>query len=266
MHLGVAITIAALCLWQPQPRPPRAASRGRAAAPLLCTDASSDWRRRDVLRAAAVSALTAGGLSAGPAFAAAPPAETVPQIDALVWRPAAAGTGGATPGCSAASAGTAFGPKFVNYLARFLLSYDIPSRRLWRARAAEIPLAWNKKQVGRGASCQPPPTYLATTLLTHRRAQTPLCTPSPQVADARFQHLGEFAGAVEAALCAYTPESGKWSDPLIPQEAARVRQLRTLLLTLALALALALALVLTLALALAEPSPLCPQPQPRRQP
>ena len=82
----------------------------------------------------------------------------------------------------------------------------------------------------------------------------------------RFQHLGEFAGAVEAALCAYTPESGKWSDPLIPQEAARVRQLRTLLLTLALALALALALVLALALALAEPSPLCPQPQPRRQP
>ena len=41
----------------------------------------------------------------------------------------------------------AFGPKFINYLARFLLSYDVPSRRLWRARAAEIPLAWNKKQV-----------------------------------------------------------------------------------------------------------------------
>ena len=147
MHLGVAITLAALCLWQPQPRPSRAASLRRAASPLLCTDASSsDWRRRDLLQVAAVSALTAGGLSVGPpAFAA----ETVPQIDALVWRPAAAGTGSATPGCSAASAGTAFGPKFVNYLARFLLSYDVPSRRLWRARAAEIPLAWNKKQVGR---------------------------------------------------------------------------------------------------------------------
>ena len=147
MHLGVVITLAALCLWQPQPRPSRAASLRRAASPLLCTDASSsDWRRRDLLQVAAVSALTAGGLSVGPpAFAA----ETVPQIDALVWRPAAAGTGGATPGCSAASAGTAFGPKFVNYLARFLLSYDVPSRRLWRARAAEIPLAWNKKQVGR---------------------------------------------------------------------------------------------------------------------
>ena len=160
MHLGVAITVAALCLWQPQPRLPRAASRGhrRAAAPLLCADdASSDWRRRDVLRAAAASALTAGGLPAAFA-AAAPPAETVRQIDALVWRQAGTGTAGATPGCSAASAGTAFGPKFVNYLSRFLLSYDIPSRRLWRARAAEIPIAWNKKQVSGGAS-----SYLATT-------------------------------------------------------------------------------------------------------
>ena len=71
---------------------------------------------------------------------------------------AGTGTAGATPGCSAASAGTAFGPKFVNYLSRFLLSYDIPSRRLWRARAAEIPIAWNKKQVSGGAS-----SYLATT-------------------------------------------------------------------------------------------------------
>ena len=26
------------------------------------------------------------------------------------------------------------------------------------------------------------------------------------MAEARFQHLGEFAGAVEAALCAYTPD------------------------------------------------------------
>ena len=63
--MGVAITIAVLCLWQPQPRPPRAASRRRAPTPLLCTDASSDWRRRDLLRAAAVSVLTAGGLSVG---------------------------------------------------------------------------------------------------------------------------------------------------------------------------------------------------------
>ena len=144
--MGVAITIAALCLWQPQPRPPRAASRRRAPTPLLCTDASSDWRRRDLLRAAAVSALTAGGLSVGPAFAAAPPAETVPQIEALVWRSTAASAGSAAPRCSAASVRTAFGPKFINYLSRFLLSYDVPSRRLWRARAAEIPLAWNKKQ------------------------------------------------------------------------------------------------------------------------
>ena len=143
--MGVAITIAVLCLWQPQPRPPRAASCRRAPTPLLCTDASSDWRRRDLLRAAAVSALTAGGLSVGPAFAA----ETVPQIEALVWRPAggaAAKAGSAAPRCSGASVRTAFGPKFINYLARFLLSYDVPSRRLWRARAAEIPLAWNKKQ------------------------------------------------------------------------------------------------------------------------
>jgi hypothetical protein len=42
------------------------------------------------------------------------------------------------------------------------------------------------------------------------------------VADVRFQQLGEFEGAVEAALCAYTPESGKWSEPLVPQEAAKL--------------------------------------------
>ena len=118
---------------------------------------------------------------------------TASRIDALVWRPPAVG-GDATPGCSATSAGTAFGPTFVNYLSRLLLSYDVPSRRLWRARAAEIPLAWNKKQV----------------------------------ADSRFQQLGEFTGAVEAAVCTYTPESGRWSEPLVPQEAAQVRQLLSL--------------------------------------
>ena len=205
MHLGVVITLAALCLWQPQPRPSRAASLRRAASPLLCTDASSsDWRRRDLLRVAAVSALTAGGLSVGPpAFAA----ETVPQIDALVWRPAAAGTGSATPGCSAASAGTAFGPKFVNYLARFLLSYDVPSRRLWRARAAEIPLAWNKKQVGRayhrsylrrGYLASTQPTYLPTSpspALYRRQAGGGGALPAPRRVRGRGRGVALFLHA-----------------------------------------------------------------------
>ena len=34
---------------------------------------------------------------------------------------------------------------------------------------------------------------------------------------------------MEAALCAYTPENGKWSEPLAPQDTARVLQLLTLL-------------------------------------
>ena len=35
----------------------------------------------------------------------------------------------------------------ANYLARFLLAYDVPSRRLWRERAAEIPVSWSRQQV-----------------------------------------------------------------------------------------------------------------------
>ena len=95
----------------------------------------------------------------------------------------------------AVQARAAFGKQFVNYLARFLLAYDAPSRRLWRARAAEIPIQWNAKQV----------------------------------ADIRMTHLGEFVGSVEAALCAFTPEQGVWNTPLTAPDAARVDSLVSLL-------------------------------------
>merc|ERR1739841_410493 len=64
--------------------------------------------------------------------------------DMLVWKSASTSDISA---CTAAETRAAFGPKFCNYLTRFLLSYDRPSRRLWRARAAELPLGWSEKQL-----------------------------------------------------------------------------------------------------------------------
>lgn len=87
----------------------------------------------------------------------------------------------------------------MNYLARFLLAYDAPSRRLWRARAADIPLTWGERQV----------------------------------AARRGDHLAEFVGSVEQSLCEFTPESGRWAEPPTPRDAARVRQLLTLLRSVA---------------------------------
>ena len=114
--------------------------------------------------------------------------------DLLVWKSAAdSSRSGAT--CSAADARKAFGTKFVNYLARFLLAYDRPSRQLWRTRAAEIPLSWSERQV----------------------------------IGARTLHFGEFAGAIEIALCDYTPAGGKWNDPLTVKDAVAIRRLLTLL-------------------------------------
>ena len=144
------------------------------------------WRRRQLLEGAALAAV------ARPQSAFSAP--TMIQIDALVWK---ANTDGPLRGstCTAATARAAFGPRFINYLARFLLAYDVPSRRLWRERAAEIPVSWSRQQV----------------------------------IDARTTHLGEFAGAIESALCDFTPEGGTWSVPLTATEAVKVRQLLVLL-------------------------------------
>lgn len=109
-----------------------------------------------------------------------------------MWKAASSSVGGS---CSAIDARAAFGPKFINYLSRFLLTYDRPSRQLWRARAAEIPLAWTRKQVS----------------------------------DARITQLREYSGAVEKALCSFTPPGGKWAEPITSQDAVRIRQLLTLL-------------------------------------
>lgn len=98
--------------------------------------------RRGAMGAAAVAASTLGASSAASAATASKP--MVAKVDALVWNAAKGGSNGA---CSVLDARSAFGPKFVNYLARFLLAYDTPTRRLWRARAAEIPLRWSAKQI-----------------------------------------------------------------------------------------------------------------------
>ena len=91
--------------------------------------------------------------------------------------------------------GNARRPKFVNYLARFLLAYDSQTRRLWRERARELPFSWDEKKI----------------------------------AEARVLQLGELAGSIELSLCEFTPAEGKWADPLTPKDAARVRKLLTLL-------------------------------------
>lgn len=155
---------------------------GRHTAP----DPTFHERRRHVLLAAAGSALSA--LTPAPA-----PATVVGVPEGLlVWKAASSSVSGS---CSAIDARAAFGPKFINYLSRFLLTYDRPSRQLWRARAAEIPLAWTRKQVS----------------------------------DARITQLREYSGAVEKALCSFTPPSGKWAEPITSQDAVRIRQLLTLL-------------------------------------
>ena len=112
--------------------------------------------------------------------------------DMLVWKSASTSDISA---CTAAETRAAFGPKFCNYLTRFLLSYDRPSRRLWRARAAELPLGWSEKQL----------------------------------VDARISHLAEYVGAVERSLCGYAPKNQKAGEALSVEDAANIRRLLTLL-------------------------------------
>ena len=104
-------------------------------------------------------------LGAAAGFALKPQAAQAVQVpvDALVWK---AKSESASGECTPLLARQAYGRKFINYLARFLLTYDRPSRQLWRARAAECPLSWSTEQV----------------------------------TNARVQHLGEFEGAVEISL------------------------------------------------------------------
>ena len=145
-------------------------------------------RRRDVVGAAAGSSL----LVPTKAALAATSAPMVTRVDSLVWNRAAEVN---PTSCVPANARKAFGPKFVNYLARFLLAYDSQTRRLWRERARELPFNWDEKKI----------------------------------AEARVLQLGELAGSIELSLCEFTPAEGKWADPLTPKDAARVRQLLTLL-------------------------------------
>jgi hypothetical protein len=111
--------------------------------------------------------------------------------DMLVWKSASSSD---ISSCSAAETRAAFGPKFCNYLTRFLLSYDRPSRRLWRARAAELPLGWSEKQL----------------------------------VEARISQLAEYVGAVEKSLCVYAPTSSK-GETLSVKDVVNIRLLLTLL-------------------------------------
>ena len=148
----------------------------RARMPSHHAMITMDANRRGVLGAATATIALA---AAPPTSIAATTQTIVPRVDALVWRtgkdtgttPGQSNSTTSKPACTVADARAAFGPKFINYLARFLLAYDRPSRRLWRARATEIPLSWSEKQV----------------------------------ADVRMRHLGEFVGAVEVGLIPYAP-------------------------------------------------------------
>ena len=152
----------------------------------------SSRHRRGILQG---TALISHALLPAPSTAAVVPTTTQP-ISGLIWNSAGSSKGAAgSLTCSAADVRTALGPKFINYLARFLLAYDKPTRRLWRARASEIPLKWSQKQV----------------------------------AEARVAHLGELVGSIELSLCDLVPDAGEWSYPLTPPQIASVRKLLTLL-------------------------------------
>jgi len=187
------VLVAALANGLTRPPMPRAAARGRcrAAAPTDGGGAEGDGARlalprRATLGALACAAVTGAGVGAA---RAAPMAETT----ALLWRGSDAAVA-----CGGGRATRLLGPRFVNYLARFLLAYDVPSRKLWRARSEEIPLSWTSAEVAR-----------------KREAQ-----------------LSEFVGAVEGGLCAYLPpEDGRGGavDWARPEARSRIRQLFSLL-------------------------------------
>lgn len=153
-------------------------------------DLSASMDRRELLGVAAAAVALA---PARPALGAVTNLRAAEDV--LVWKSKAAAASSSSSSCSAVAAREAFGSRFVNYLARFLLTYDRPSRQLWRSRAAEIPLSWT----------------------------------STQVAEARTTQLGEFMGAIEIALCDFTPAGGKWSEPLNTKDAVAIRRLLTLL-------------------------------------
>ena len=146
------------------------------------------WKRRHLLGAAAA------GITLAPSAAIATGTLVPNSLPAgvLVWKSASSES---RTGCSPLVTRQAFGQKFINYLARFLLTYDRPSRKLWRSRATEVPLSYSEEQVS----------------------------------SARIKQLGEFVGAVEGSLCQFTPADGRWSQPLNTQDAVSVRQLLTLL-------------------------------------
>ncbi|KAH8068222.1 hypothetical protein JL721_6796 [Aureococcus anophagefferens] len=137
-------------------------------------------------RRGALRWLAASGAAGCAAADAAEPREGV-----LVWR---AGPGHVV---RAGKASRVFGKRFVNYLSRFLLAYDGPSRRLWRQRSEEIPLRWT----------------------------------AGQVAKKREEQFGEFLLSVEAGLCGYAPPSDDAGrvDWAAPTARAKVRQLFSLL-------------------------------------
>ena len=138
-------------------------------------------------RRGALRWLAASGAAGCAAADAAEPREGV-----LVWRAQDRATS-----CAPGKASRVFGKRFVNYLSRFLLAYDGPSRRLWRQRSEEIPLRWT----------------------------------AGQVAKKREEQFGEFLLSVEAGLCGYAPpadDAGR-VDWAAPTARAKVRQLFSLL-------------------------------------
>ncbi|KAK7235501.1 phosphate ion transmembrane transporter [Aureococcus anophagefferens] len=138
-------------------------------------------------RRGALRWLAASGAAGCAAADAAEPREGV-----LVWRAQDRATS-----CAPGKASRVFGKRFVNYLSRFLLAYDGPSRRLWRQRSEEIPLRWT----------------------------------AGQVAKKREEQFGEFLLSVEAGLCGYAPPSDDAGrvDWAAPTARAKVRQLFSLL-------------------------------------
>mmetsp|Transcript_7584 Transcript_7584/g.24741 ORF Transcript_7584/g.24741 Transcript_7584/m.24741 type:complete len:816 (-) Transcript_7584:897-3344(-) len=152
-------------------------------------EASGLFRRRAVLAKTGTAAVAV----AAPLVATAATDAELESNPALVWRP------GETNSKRKTTCGTAtrkvFPGAFVNYLSRFLLTYDRGSRVLWRADAEEIPLAWD----------------------------------APKVKGKRAQQFAAFAASVEAGLCDYAEKSATEAGEPSETPQLGVRQLLSLL-------------------------------------
>ena len=188
-RLCAALAVVAAVTNALQCRAPRTV-RARTAGLLRALDARQPGAasRRTAAGAAAVGALVTPDLAGA---ATTPAVEDVVENPALVWKQGEK----RDAACNSARVRKAFPGPFVNYLSRFLLSYDEGSRAFWRAGSAEIPIAWDEQKVRRKRATQ----------------------------------FANYAASVERGLCVYAEKSTTAAGDYSATPQLGVRQLLSLL-------------------------------------